>query len=413
VCGRGVRFGATGPETFVVDPVPRLLTATEWAALDRGLRQRIRALDAFCRDVYAERRIFADGGVPERIIDTEFCEEDMRGVEQPVWVGFAGLDLVRGPDGAFRVLEDNVRMPTGPGFAAHALEIAAETLGADAPPGRPETADVFADFAASLREAAPDGGGDPALAVLGDDADNHAQWEIEDIARRLGAPAVRLADLRVLAGRLVARVDGAERPVDVLYRRSNDHLLRGEDGTPGPLSILLEPMRRGTLAVVNPPGSGVVDDKLAHAYVPEMVRFYLGEEPLLASATTYDLADEAAREEALGRMDELVVKVRDQVGGEGVHFGADAALVDAIRARPRDHIAQERVDLSVHPTHAEGALVPRRVDLRPLVHGGAGGREPTLASIGLTRVALAADGMVVNMAQGGGIKATWPVPDPA
>jgi uncharacterized circularly permuted ATP-grasp superfamily protein len=408
---RGVRYGSTGPGDFVVDAVPRLFTRDEWDGLARGLEQRMRALDAFLRDAYGERKIVDAGKVPLRLIeDGSFYEPDMRGLDQPVWAGFAGLDVIRDRAGEFRVLEDNLRMPTGIGFAPLAWELVGELLGPAVPEREPADHQAALErFAAILRAAAPGGDGDPSMVVLGDGFENDAQWEISEVAFRMGVPMVTLDDLSDRDGRAYARVDGRRRPVDVVYRRSNYHLLREEDGRPSALAHkLLEPMRRGTVAVVNPPGVGIADDKLAHVYVPEMIRFYLREEPLLASADSYDLTDEDAREDVLGRLGEMVVKVRHRVGGEGVLIGEEAESArDEIGERPQDFIAQELVELSRHPTVRDGELAKRRIDLRPLIAASGDGGATVLG--GLTRVALGEDSKVVNMAQGGGVKATWVV----
>ena len=405
---REVRYGATGPDKFVIDAVPRMFTAQEWETLDRGLAQRVRALDAFLRDAYGERRIVEAGVVPARLIeDGAFYEPDMQGVDVPVWVGFAGLDVVRGADGEFNVLEDNVRMPTGLGFAPLAWEAVGELLDGALPDRSPAAGESDERFAAILRAAAPDGLGDPSIVVLGDGFENDAQWEISDVAFRLGVPMVTLDDLRQSEGRVYAHVDGRRRDVHVIYRRSNYHLLRDEDGTPSALAEkLLEPIRRGTVTVVNPPGVGIADDKLAHAYVEDMIRFYLEEEPVIAPARSYDLTDDDAREDALGRLTEMVVKVRDRVGGEGVLIGEEAEEArEDIEERPGDFIAQELVELSRHPTLFDGELKLRRIDLRPLIAFAGTGDATVLG--GLTRVALGEDSKVVNMAQGGGVKATW------
>ena len=385
-----------------------MFSAGEWDLLDRGLAQRVRALDAFLRDAYGERRIVDAGVVPARLIeDGAFYEPDMQGLDVPVWAGFAGLDVVRGADGAFAVLEDNVRMPTGLGFAPLAWEAVGELLDGGLPERAPAPGESDERFKAILRSVAPDGRGDPSIVVLGDGFENDAQWEISDVAYRLGVPMVTLDDIRQREGRVYAHVDGRRREVDVIYRRSNYHLLRDEDGSRSALGEkLLEPMRRGTVTVVNPPGVGIADDKLAHVYVDEMIRFYLREEPVIAPARSYDLADDDAREDALGRLGEMVVKVRDRVGGEGVLIGEEAESArEDIEQRPGDFIAQEMVELSRHPTLFDGELAPRRIDLRPLIAHDGGERATVLG--GLTRVALGEDSKVVNMAQGGGVKATW------
>jgi len=407
---REVRYGATGPDAFVIDAVPRMFTLEEWDQLDRGLAQRVRALDAFLRDAYGERKIVEAGVVPGRLVeDGAFYEPDMQGIEVPVWVGFAGLDVVRGADGEFNVLEDNVRMPTGLGFAPLAWEGVEDLIGSALPPRTPGRGEPMERFGEILRAVAPDGRGDPSIVVLGDGFENDAQWEICDVAFRLGVPMVGLDDLRRRDGRVYAHVDGRRREVDVIYRRSNYHLLRDEDGSPSALAEkLLEPIRRGTVTVVNPPGVGIADDKLAHVYVEEMVRFYLDEEPVLAPARSYDLTDDDAREDALGRLGEMVIKVRDRVGGEGVLIGEEAeGAREEIGKAPQDFVAQEMVELSRHPTLFGGELSPRRIDLRPLIAHDGGERATVLG--GLTRVALGEDSKVVNMAQGGGVKATWTV----
>ena len=405
VVERRARYGATGSDAFVVDAVPRLLPAEEWDLLERGLTQRVRALDAFLADAYGERRIVDAGVIEDRVIEEGgFVEPDLRGMTLPLWVGFAGLDVVRGADGGFRVLEDNTRMPTGIGFSALAWELVSEHLG-DVVPAPVRALEAFADI---LRRAAPEGvrDRDPQLAVLGDGFDNDAQWEISEVAYRMGVPMVGLDDLETREGRLFMRIEGRRRPVDVLYRRSNSHLLRDPDGSPTVLSDrLLEPMRRGTVTVVNPPGVGVADDKLTHVHVEAMIGFYLGEAPVLPSAKSWDLAVSAHREEALDRLSELVVKVRDRVGGEGVLIGPEAAAARAdIESDPADYIAQERLLLSQHLTLIDGELVPRHVDLRPLI--AYDGSEATLLGA-LSRVALTAGDGVVNMSAGGGCKATW------
>jgi uncharacterized circularly permuted ATP-grasp superfamily protein len=397
-----VRYGATGPDAFVIDAVPRLFTPAEWETLDRGLAQRVRALDAFLRDAYGERRIVEAGVVPDRVIEGVFYEPDMQGVELPVWCGFAGLDVIRDADGAFKVLEDNVRMPTGIGFAPLAWEAVEDLLDGALPERSPARGESDERFTAILRSLAPDGRGDPSIVVLGDGFENDAQWEISSVAYRLGVPMVTLDDVRERGGRVVARVDGAEREVDVIYRRSNYHLLRDDDGSPSALAEkLLEPIRRGTVVVVNPPGVGIADDKLTHVYVEAMIRFYLDEQPVIAPARSYALGDDEQREQVLDRLGDLVVKVRDRVGGEGVLFGEEAEEArEQIEARPHDYIAQERVELSKHPTLIDGELVLRTIDLRPLIAG-------TTVLGGLSRVALGEGSKVVNMAQGGGVKATW------
>jgi uncharacterized circularly permuted ATP-grasp superfamily protein len=415
VAAREVTFGL-GPDApvFHLDPVPRVLTADEWAELDAGLVQRARALNAFVADAYGERRIVAAGIVPARVLETaEHFEPLMAGARfagaGPIAI--AGLDVVRDDTGAFCVLEDNVRTPSGLAYAASAREALGAVLGQarDAV----DVAPAFELLGAALRAAAPEGREDPCLAVVSDGPENTAWFEHSEIARRLGLALVRPADLEVHGDEVHAPVDGRLRRLDVVYRRTDEDRLTGDDGEPTPLGrLLLEPCRAGTLACVNAFGAGVADDKLAHAYVEEMVRFYLGEEPRLRSVPTYDLGDAAVRERLLDRMDELVIKPRAESGGNGIFVGPHARsrdraeMAEAVRRAPERFVAQETIMLSEHPTLVDGGrLEPRHVDLRAIVLL-AGERAAALPG-GLTRVALEEGSLVVNSSQGGGAKDTW------
>lgn len=400
----GVRFGET---PFLLDPVPRLIAAEEWKPLAAGLGQRARALGAFITDAYGDRRIVAAGVMPEGVIETAGQFEPwMLGVETQPEAFVAGLDLVRGDDGQLLVLEDNTRTPSGLAYAAAARVALADLLPVGAGVLDPEGA--FELLARALRAAAP--GGDPSIALLSDGPSNSAWYEHCEIGRRLAIPVVQPGDVMVRRGRLHAWLDeGGLREIDVVYRRTDEDRLRDDAGrTTWLADLLLAPLRRGTLAVVNPLGAGLADDKLVHAYVEEMVRFYLDEEPLLRSVRTLDLHDDAVRAEALGSLGDLVVKPRGGYGGSGVVVcrNADQAEIDslarAIEAAPRDWIAQETVNLCTHPTVCDGRLEPRHVDLRPFVFGGG-----DVAPSALTRVALGAGEMIVNSSRGGGAKDTW------
>jgi uncharacterized circularly permuted ATP-grasp superfamily protein len=389
----GVTFGAKGDERFHFDPVPRVIAGADWARLEAGLIQRVRALDRFCADVYGPRAIVRDGVVPARVIETaDMLEPSLAGLRLPLWVGIAGLDVVRGPDGRFLVLEDNLRTPSGMAYAALAREVSVKLLAPDAPP-RP-----LDDLAGLLRMplAALAPGGAPRVAVLTDGVSNSAHWEHGRLADLLGVPLVEPGELDLDA-------------VDVVYRRTDDDLLDSAIGR-----LLERAWRAGRLGLVNAFGTGVGDDKLAHAYVEDMVGYYLGEEPLLPSVRTFDLGRAEMLEEALDRFADLVIKPRAGHGGEGVVICAHAepADVEAARARvlsaPEDHIAQELVPLSVHATVIDGRLAPRHVDLRPFVFLGAEGRARVLPG-GLTRVAFDEGALVVNSSQNGGAKDTWVV----
>jgi uncharacterized circularly permuted ATP-grasp superfamily protein len=410
----GVSFG-DGESEFEVDPVPRILTADEWSEIERGLKQRARALNAFVADVYGERRIVAAGVVPERVIETSrHLEPDLVGVDLgPAPAMVAGFDLVRGSDGEFKVLEDNVRTPSGIAYA-HAARRACDPWLEDLIPRDRRTFDEFFEaLADALTGVANPGAGTPVIAILSDGPSNFAWYEHRLVGERIGVSAVTREGVRRRGNRLVFAESG--RPIDVIWRRTDEDRLRDEDGSQTWLGDLLtEPILAGTLRVANCFGTGVADDKLAHAYVEEMIRFYLGEEPVIESVPTIDLASNGRLEETRERIAELVVKLRGSYGGEGVVIGpksSAAELRDAakrISAAPGDFIAQPVVALSRHPTACEDRLEPRHVDLRAFAVTGAEGA--TLAPGGLTRVALERGSMIVNSSAGGGGKDTWVVP---
>ncbi len=402
VAAMGIRFASMdGDDAWHVDPVPRVIPAAEWEPIARGLAQRVRALNAYVADVYGERRIVAEGAVPARVVESaDHLEPAMLGVRarDGVWVGVAGLDLVRDATGRWLVLEDNVRTPSGFGYWWACREAVCRRLdlrGADRPAPLGELPRLLA---AAL--------GPGRVVVLTDGPDNSAYWEHRWAAERLGVPLVVPRDLAVREGRLWH----AGAPVDVVYRRSDD------DTLDTPVGRLLQPvLAAGAVKVVNCFGTGVADDKLAHAYVDTMIRFYLGEEPLLESVETFDLAQPDLLERALDVFEELVVKERSGYGGTGVVVvgHADAADVEALRERvradPGAFVAQRIVPLSTHPTEIDGRLRPRHVDLRPFVFLPAPD-DPRVTPGGVTRVALDAGALVVNSSQGGGAKDTWVVP---
>jgi uncharacterized circularly permuted ATP-grasp superfamily protein len=413
VAAHGLTFGEG--EEIVVDPVPRLLTAAEWERLEAGLLQRARALNAFLLDAYGPQRIFDAGLVPRQLLETSGGYlEAMHGLMDPEVppATVAGLDLVRGREGEFMVLEDNLRMPSGAAYALALREIVAPEVEA---PDRLRPLDGYMEsLGEAIRAAAPTGSDEPLAVVLSDGPESSAWYEHKQIGRALGMPVVRPDQLETRGDRLFARVADRRRQVDVVYRRQDADFLVEPDGRSTPLGELLLPaLRSGRLRCVNAFGSGLADDKLAHAYVERMVEFYLGEEPLLRSVPSYDLSDESAREEAMERLDELVVKPRGGSGGQGVTIMPRASeaerrqVVAAARRQPERFIAQEPVELSSHPTLRGGELQPRRIDLRPFAITWAGGQAAMAG--GLTRFARGAGEMIVNSSQGGGVKDTWVV----
>ena len=368
---RGICFGEEPDGAFLVDPIPRLITAEEWHGLEAGLVQRVRALAAFVADAYGERRIVAAGVVPAYVVESaEYHEPALAGHDLSGAAYIAGLDIVRNREGRFLVLEDNLRTPSGVAYVVAARELVDRQL-PEPVRGRQAVDGAFALVEQTLRAAAPPGRADPLMAVLTDGPANTAWWERRTVADRLGLALVGIADLAVAGDGLYATIDGRSRRLDVVYRRTSEDRLRGPDGRPTDVGrVLEEPWLRGQVGLVNAFGAGVADDKLAHAYVPDMIRFYLGEEPLLPSVPTYDLAVPETLEDVLSRIDELVVKPREGSGGNGVVIGPHAdeadttSTAEAVRRRPEGFVAQEIVPLSRHPTLVDGRLEPRHVDLR-------------------------------------------------
>jgi carboxylate-amine ligase len=411
----GLSFGPGRPMT--VDPVPRVIDAAEWEALEAGLLQRARALNAFVLDAYGDQRIFEEGVVPRRLLETsQGYEPLMRGLLDPAVppATVAGMDLIRDADGELLVLEDNLRMPSGATYAIAVREAVGPELGSAAAKDVRQPDGYVERLGAAIRAAAPSQhAAEPVAAILSDGPESGAYYEHERLGRELALPIVTPDQLSQARGRLHARVGRERLQLDVVYRRLDADRLTDPGGSLTPLGALLAPaLESGRLRCVNAIGTGLADDKLAHAYVAEMVRFYLGEEPLLRSVPSYDLSDPEARAEVVGRLDELVVKPRDGFGGHGVTImprateGERRKVIGLVRRRPERFVAQELVPLSTHPTVVGSGLAPRRVDLRPYVLSPAAG-EPSVMQGGLTRYAKEAEEMVVNSSQGGGSKDTW------
>ena len=436
---RGVVFGSwvdgrLREQPFPLCPVPRVVPAADWAHVARGVEQRTRALNAFLADVYrpAGRRrtdpdpdpeIVRAGRVPRWIVTASPGH-------RPAAVGLAaagqqritvsGLDLLHGPDG-WVVLEDNLRVPSGIGYAlANRDSVRAALPAAHAAAeaaGLVDPAESVALLRAALADAAPPAcTGVPQLAVLSDGRENTAWFEHRLLAEAMGVPIATPATLwPTPAGGVAVQVDGERVPVDVLYRRFDEADLAAHLTPTGtPVDVLLgAAVRAGRLALANVPGNGVADDKATYRYVPEMIRFYLGEEPVLAAVPTWLLAEDDDLAEARDRLHELVVKPVDGYGGQGVVFGPEcsaaelAELQAEVLAAPHRFVAQEPVDFSTVPTVVGGLVVPRRADLR--VFAVAGSTTQALPAP-LTRLALGEGSLLVNSSQGGGSKDTWVLP---
>lgn len=410
--GRGI------DRAWPFDIVPRVIEAREWRATERGLVQRLDALNRFIDDVYNEQRVVADGVIPASLLaDSANFRPECRGVRPRygVWAHVCGSDLVRDADGTMYVLEDNLRVPSG---VSYVLENRAVAKRAFADLFARQTilpVDGYTDALKSLLTSlAPSGSSEPVTALLTPGIYNSAYFEHSFLAQQTGAHLVEGSDLVVRDDdRVYMRtIDGLER-VEVIYRRIDDLFLDPEAfrpdsmlGVPG----LMRAWRAGNVAIANAPGAGVADDKVVYAWVPDLIRYYLGEEPLLANVPTYRclLADE--RRFVIDNIGDLVVKPANESGGYGILIGNRAtrdelaARVAAIEADPRNWVAQPILRLSTAPTLVADGLAPRHVDLRPFILSGA---SHYVTAGGLTRVALPEGSLVVNSSQGGGSKDTW------
>ncbi|WP_454164132.1 circularly permuted type 2 ATP-grasp protein [Gordonia iterans] len=416
---QGVTFSLSGKERpFPLDPVPRVISSAEWARLEAGIAQRVRALEMFLDDVYGEQAILSDGVIPRRLINScEHFHRQAAGIRPPngVRIHVAGIDLIRDEQGDFRVLEDNVRSPSG---VSYVME------------NRRTMARVFPDlFAAhrvravrdyprhllrALRRSAPSGVAEPTVVVLTPGVANSAYFEHSLLARQMGVELVEGRDLFCRDNVVYMRTTDGETRVDVIYRRIDDEFLDPLQFRPDSMlgvAGLVNAARAGNVVISSAVGNGVADDKLVYTYVPEIIRYYLGEDPLLDNVETLRcwLPEECA--EVINRIDELVVKPVEGSGGYGIVFGPQATraeldeLADKIRANPRGWIAQPMVSLSTNPTLVGDSLEPRHVDLRPFAVND--GESIWVLPGGLTRVALTKGSLVVNSSQGGGSKDTW------
>jgi uncharacterized circularly permuted ATP-grasp superfamily protein len=416
---QGITFSHAGQEwIFPLDLIPRLIPTAEWELIEAGVIQRVRALEAFLADIYGARTVLADGIVPRAVIasSTNFYRA-AAGLEPAngVRVHIAGIDLIRDGEGVLRVLEDNVRVPSGISYVVENRRTMARVF-----PGlfleqrvQPVAGHIALLFAA-LRSSAPAGVDDPTVVLLTPGVYNSAYFEHAFLARKMGIELVEGRDLFCRDNVLYMRTTSGERRVHVLYRRVDDDYLdpvhfRSESvvGCPG----VLNAARAGNVTIANAVGNGVADDKLIYTYVPALIEYYLGEKPVLPNVPTYRLDDPEVLADCLDRIDQLVLKPVDGSGGYGLLIGpqATAEEVESTRKQvldnPRGWIAQEVVMLSTSPSLDGERLAPRHVDLRPFAIND-GGQVRVLPG-GLTRVALREGSLVVNSSQGGGSKDTW------
>ncbi|SED97923.1 circularly permuted type 2 ATP-grasp protein [Ruania alba] len=416
---QGVTFDVGGEERpFPLDSVPRVIAAEEWDVLAPGIAQRVRALEALLADAYGPQQAIADGVLPRAlIVSSGHFARAARGIEPPngVRVHVGGIDVIRDGAGGWRVLEDNVRVPSGVSYVLSNRRAMAQSF--------PElfarmrirpVADYPRRLLHALHAAAPSGVDEPVVVVLTPGVYNSAYFEHSLLARLMGVELVEGRDLFCAGGKVYMRTTEGRRRVDVIYRRVDDDFIdpvvfRPDSllGCPG----LLGAARAGSVTIANAIGNGVADDKLTYTYLPDLIRYYLGEEPLLNNVDTWRLEDPDSLTEVLDRLDELVVKPVDGSGGKGIIIGPAASRDELdqarsrLRADPRGWIAQPVVQLSTVPTLAGDSLRPRHVDLRPFAVND--GDDVWVLPGGLTRVALAEGQLVVNSSQGGGSKDTW------
>lgn len=411
--------GADTERLIPFDIIPRVIDADEWAFLERGLTQRVRALNLFLKDVYGTREIVRAGLIPERsILLNPAFRAEMQDLAPPggVYTHIAGIDVVRVSADEFYVLEDNCRTPSGVSYMLEDREVMMRLFPdlfsrcAVAPISRyPE------DLLETLRSLAPPAcEGEPTVVLLTPGQFNSAYYEHTFLADEMGVELVEGADLVVDDGRVFMRTTQGLKRVDVIYRRIDDEFLdplafRPDSvlGAPG----LMAAYREGGVTLANAPGAGIADDKAIYRYVPDMISFYLGEEPILKNVPTHDCADPDSLAYVLDNLHELVVKEARGSGGYGMLVGPHAtkaqraAFAEKLKAAPSVYIAQPTLALSTCPTFVESGVAPRHVDLRPFVLVGAD--RVRITPGGLTRVALKDGSLVVNSSQGGGTKDTW------
>ena len=399
------------------DVLPRVLSAEEWRHLESGIVQRITAINLLLDDIYHAQKVLRDGVVPpDLILGNPNYRPVMRGIDVPhkAYVTICGTDIVRDDSGTFFVLEDNARTPSGVSYVVenrHMMLRAFPDLFDDI--GLRPIDSYGARLIAALQEIAPAGVDDPQVVLLSPGTYNSAYFEHVFLAREMGVPLVEGPDLVVEEDRVWMLTTGGLSRVDVIYRRITDDFLDPEAFNPESLlgvRGLMRAYRAGTVALANAIGTGVADDKAVYAYMPRIIRYYLGEEPILKNVPTYICREPGALRYTLDHLPELVVKPVGEAGGYGITVGPKAsraelgACRDKLLADPGNYISQPCINLSVAPTLIDGAIEPRHVDLRPFAVTGSG---TWVLPGGLTRVALRRGSLVVNSSQGGGSKDTW------
>ena len=419
---QGITFTVYGREEgteriFPHDLLPRIITHSEWSTIERGLTQRITALNLFLKDIYHEGKILSDRVVPRETVYTcKHFRRQMRGIRpaRDIYITVVGTDLIRLPDGRFVVLEDNLRVPSGVSYMLTGRRVMKRVF--------PELfrqcgvrpiEHYSQELLATLRALAPDGRTDPVIVLLSPGVYNSAYFEHAFLAHEMGIELVEGRDLAVHDNVVYMRNTADLRRVDVIYRRIDDDFLDPlafrADSTLG-VAGLFNAYRAGNVTLSNAVGTGVADDKAMYTYVPAIIKYYLNEDPIIENVETYLLTDKTQRDYVLGRLDKMVVKAVGESGGYGMLIGPHSTAAqreefrDLILADPRNYIAQPTLALSSAPCFTEGQVEARHVDLRPYILYG---EKVTIVPGGLTRVALRRGSLVVNSSQGGGSKDTW------
>ncbi len=419
---QGITFTVYGRDEgiekiFPYDLLPRLITAREWERVERGLAQRITALNLFLEDIYQNGRILSDGVVPREILfSCRHYRRQMRGLTVPrgVYITVTGTDLIRRPDGAFVVLEDNLRVPSGVSYMLTSRQVMKRIFPALYRECAVRSIEDYPQaLLSTLRSLAPEGCSNPTVALLTPGVFNSAYFEHTYLARQMGVELVEGRDLVVDDNIVYMRTTAGLRRVDVIYRRIDDDFIdplafRADSilGVPG----LFNAYRAGNVTLANALGTGVADDKAIYAYVPRIIKYYLNEDPILENVETYLCCEDAPRQHVLANLDKLVVKAVGESGGYGMLIGPHSSQAEReqfarrIQAEPRNYIAQPTINFSTAPCYIDGEVQPRHVDLRPYILYG---DKITIVPGGLTRVALRKGSLVVNSSQGGGSKDTW------
>lgn len=423
---QGITFSVYGnkkgtEKIMPFDILPRIITANEWEVLERGMKQRIKALNLFIDDIYNKQKILKDNIIPKELVLSSDCYlKQCKGLSPPkgIWVHITGTDLVRDGNGEFYVLEDNLRCPSGISYVLQNRSIQKRTMPKAFQAMRTRPISDYGDHLyETLCYSAPEGVDQPNVIVLTPGIYNSAYYEHSFLAQQMGVPLAQGSDLTIIDDHVMLRTTRGFEKVDVIYRRIDDAFLDPKVfnkesvlGVPG----IMECFRKGNAALANAPGTGIADDKAVYAYVPQIIKYYLGEDPIINNVPTYICDDEKDRNYVLENLDKLVVKAVNLSGGYGMLIGPKSTakerkeFAEKIKENPRNYIAQPTLALSRTPTIVGDSIEGRHVDFRPYILYG---ESIFVLPGGLTRVALTKGSLVVNSSQGGGSKDTWVLGD--